>query len=541
MTVSGRRLMLLAITALLAAPPGQADDTDTAALIAAGKQLYREGRTAAGTPLQAAVRADVAMQGNDLACVRCHRRSGLGSSEGGVGIPPIAGPTLFMAQTASLVRDYRHGELSNITRPAYTLESLAVALRSGVNPAGRSLSPLMPRYEISDAEVAAIAAYLPTLSTSAAPGITEHELHFATIVAPDATPAQRQAMLAVMEAYFAGKNAGTRGETRRAERAPFHREWMYSAYRKWVLHEWSLSGPPAQWSEQLQRYYREQPVFAVVGGIGSGTWQPVHAFCEQQELPCLFPHLNAAPDHAERDFYSFYFSRGVQLEAAALAAHLRRSETPAIRVVQVARAGSEQLTAATALHEAMPDTITRIIDNDTRADVAYWQDLLQQTQPKILVLWLKADDLEELLAGTMPALPQALYLSSTLLPEPGALPSAPAGTSIHLLHPYQLPGRETRQARFHIWARQAGVSLQDLRLQSDAYFAVTLAGEALMHIRGNLSREYFIERIEHMTDSMIYTSSYPRLSLAPGQRYAAKGSYVWRLDEDAANAEWIVP
>jgi cytochrome c553 len=513
-----------------------------AEMVAAGKQLYRDGHTVEGKQLKAAVHNDVPLQATDLACANCHRRSGLGSSEGGIGIPPIAGTTLFMTQSTSLVRDYQKGELSNISRPAYTLQTLARALREGITASGRPMLPLMPRYQVSDDDVAALAAYLKTLSGTSAEGLTEHDIHFATIITPAATSEARAAMLDVMNAYVAGKNAGTRGETRRAERAPFHREWMYSAYRKWVLHEWTLRGPEESWGAQLEEYYRQQPVFAVLGGIGQGDWKPVHEFCEQYEMPCLFPHLTAAPSQAERDFYSIYFSRGLLLEAEVLAAHLRRHGHSAARVLQVLRPTPDAMAAAATLRRVLSLAgEDHIINAHDIVDSTYWRQLLQQTQPDILVLWLHADDLAALTSGNASFHhPTVTYLSSTLLPAVDHAAIAGSG-QVYLLHPFQLPGENRKLERFRIWARQAGVQISDLRLQADAYFVATLLGEALMHIRGNLSREYLIERIEHMTDSMLYTSTYPRLGLAPAQRYAAKGAYVWRIDQEPDQAEWIVP
>jgi cytochrome c553 len=535
---------LAALTAallLLAVLPSKAATLPdvSAEQIAAGKRLYREGRTGDGTLLRAAVRSDVAMRGAGLACTNCHRRSGLGSSEGGIGIPPIAGNTLFMAQSNNLVRNYSQGELSNISRPAYTLQTLARALREGINSSGAPMSPLMPRFDLSDADIAAVAAFLRTLSAAPAEGITEHEMHFATVLTPDATPAEREAMLEVMKAYFVRKNAGTRGETRRAERAPFHKEWTYSAYRKWVLHEWTLSGPPATWDKQLDAFYRKQPVFVLLGGIGRGEWQPVHDFCERRELPCLFPHLNAPPPHAERDFYSVYFSRGLRLEAEALAAHWRRNGHDGETLLQVYRAGADREAAVALLRAAVPGGEDHRIAAGDTPDAAYWKRLLRRVQADRVVLWLEAQDLDGVAALEDGAhAPAAIYASSTLLPDPALLP---AMQRLHLLHPYQLPGQERQLARLRVWAKQAGIQPRELRVQADAYFAVTLAGEALMHIRSNLSRDYLIERIEHMTDSMLYTSTYPRLSLAPGQRYAAKGAYIWHLAADADTAQWVVP
>ena len=77
--------------------------------------------------------------------MNCHRRSGWGTVEGQVTTPPIAGSWLFNPATLGAaqmtVRTTGPG-----TRPAYDDPSLGRALRDGVDPAGRALSPTMPRY-----------------------------------------------------------------------------------------------------------------------------------------------------------------------------------------------------------------------------------------------------------------------------------------------------------------------------------------------------------------------------------------------------------
>jgi hypothetical protein len=65
-----------------------------------------------------------------------------------------------------------------------------------------------------------------------------------------------------------------------------------SGRRPWRLHTWTLHGPPPTWPAQLARHLREQPVFALLSGIGR-EWAPVHAFCEAEGLPCLFPNTDA--------------------------------------------------------------------------------------------------------------------------------------------------------------------------------------------------------------------------------------------------------
>ena len=56
---------------------------------AAGETLYRRGLLPSGEPLRAIREGNATVQGRDAACVSCHRRSGLGSTEGQITIPPI--------------------------------------------------------------------------------------------------------------------------------------------------------------------------------------------------------------------------------------------------------------------------------------------------------------------------------------------------------------------------------------------------------------------------------------------------------------------
>jgi hypothetical protein len=59
-------------------------------------------------------------------------------------------------------------------------------------------------------------------------------------------------------------------------------------------------------------------------------------------------------------------------------------------------------------------------------------------------------------------------------------------------------------------------------------------------------RDYLIERLEMGLDHRVLTGYYPRLSLAPGQRFASKGGYFVRFTEPqgtrvAATTPWITP
>ncbi len=101
---------------LLAAVGGQLTATDVAsaqaapvsdagsdaAQLALGQRIYREGIGASGQPLKAVGAAQTALADKDVACAKCHRRSGYGTSEGRFAIRPIIGPALRQEQTAAV-------------------------------------------------------------------------------------------------------------------------------------------------------------------------------------------------------------------------------------------------------------------------------------------------------------------------------------------------------------------------------------------------------------------------------------------------------
>ncbi|HEX7184229.1 MAG TPA: SCO family protein [Thermoanaerobaculia bacterium] len=536
-----------------------------------GRRIYREGLVPSGEPLRARLPEDVELAGPHLACSSCHRRSGFGASEGGTLVPPVTGPLLFeprRLERADLFREL-YQEVQSKTyearvrdprlRPAYTGASLAHAVRDGLDPAGRQLDSLMPRYRLSDEDMGHLTAYLRTLSAAPSPGVDAEAIHFAAVFTGGVPSAERQAMLAVMEAFFRRKNADTEGLRRHAGGSPWYKDDLAAGFRKWVLHVWDLQGPAATWRGQLEAHVREQSVFALLSG--AGEWGPVHDFCERNEVPCLFPStlLPAASPGA----YTLYLSRGLIGDAEALARYLTEPLTdkagnagPA-RVVQVYRKTEEGLAPARALRAALADRAhveDLGIAAEARIPAALRSNLgrLSGRKPAAdLVLWLNGRDVAALTA--LLAAPEALagfrqvILSYDLL-EPD-LPALPAvlRDKIRLIYPYTLPGKEGPHVfRARAWLRSRGIARTHERVQLNTWFTLSLAEHALDHLAGSFSRDFFVESVEREAEVELNPGVFPRLSLGPGQRFASKGSYVVRLDENAPGGlapvgEWIVP
>jgi hypothetical protein len=84
------------------------------------------------------------------------------------------------------------------------------------------------------------------------------------------------------------------------------------------------------------------------------------------------------------------------------------------------------------------------------------------------------------------------------------------------------------------------------RVQVDTYVACGILSETLSDMLDAFVRDYLIERVETMLGHRLSNGYYPRLSLAPGQRFASKGGYLVRFAEGqgtqvVAAGEWTVP
>ena len=498
-----------------------------------GRRIYQEGTAGGAQP----------------ACASCHRRSGFGTSEGGVYVPRVTGPALFQPRQlrrADLFRNlYQESQTSLYDarvrdprlRPAYTPETLAAAVREGRDPAGRALDPLMPRYRLSEAEMAALTAYLKGLSAAPSPGVDGETIHFATIVTAGVDPGRRDAMLDVLRAYVRWKNAETRHSAARVGSSPWYRDEFQGAYRQWELHVWELRGAAATWPAQLAAYYREQPVFAVLSGLGAGAWRPVHEFCERAEVPCLFPNTGL-PVVDPPGAYALYLSTGLTVEAQTLARYLSDFPGPIVQVYRdtdegrvPARAFRDALSAARLTDRAIPPART--------LTSAFWQRLVGETRPAVLVLWLGPEDVQAL----GPAAGRQVVLSATLLGDPEALPAGLRERAL-LTWPWALPGHEEPLIyRVRAWMRARGIARTHERLQLATWLALAVADHSLTHVVENFSRDFFVESVEEEAENALNPGLFPSLSLGPGQRFAAKGCYVVRLANGGVEAAsgWIVP
>ena len=541
-------LSLVTLTFVVYAEPPVADNAD----VELGRRIYMEGILPSGKPLQGKRQDTVQVEGATAACETCHRRSGMGSLEGNIVVSPINGGFLFATAENRPIALMDQRAPKNLTRAhePYTEASFTKVLRENVNVDGRAMNALMPKYDLSDAEVKALMAYLRQLSAEVSPGVGTDKVHFATIITPDTDPKKKDAMVSMMQASFAQRNASQQTYSGRM-RMPI--DLIPRTLRNWELVVWELQGAPDTWGAQLAENYRKQPVFAVISGLSNTTWAPVHTFCQLEKLPCMLPSVALPP--AETGYYSIYYSRGVALEADVLAKHLHNQEKNAPhRLFQVYRDNEVGQGAAQALTKALHDSGIQIENRVLSGNEpsALKAALKGVSNKDALMLWLNPADLSALNKVESQKLPAVTYVSGFLTQENYDFASKEWKPQIRVVYPYDLgekrqgseASRQGSEESLKRWLKTWQLPVVDVAFQSEVFFNLLFLTDISSQMLDNLYRDYMIERAEDMLSLGSNVSLYPHLSLARGQRFASKGAYIAHFATDGklvAESDWIVP
>jgi len=530
-------------------PAGKPPSTDKLLL---GERIYREGLLPNGEPLMAFVKGDIPVPGTAFTCVSCHLRAGIGSVEGGVYTPPTNGRTLYSPlKKIHKGVEVKFGE-DPFRRPAYTDETLVELLRYGVDPAGKVLDEVMPRYLLEDEDAAALVSYLKNLSSEFSPGVSDREIRFATVYSEDAAAVDREAMVSGIEKFLLDKNAlaNSYRNTRTQRDRMMARAMSVSREletRKLTLARWVLKGSPDTWRTQLEEYNRREPVFALLGGLVTGDWEPVHRFSEENRIPCIFPNTDY-PVISESDWYTMYISKGYHQEGESVARYLSSRNDLLQRGVtlQVVRDSLTGRTLSTAFEKnwqqlgfEKPATVY------LRKGEALTAELLTRefarVAPDAVMIWDDGTALAPLqsMAAAMKN-PPALFLSAGYLgADTFRIPEAIRDIT-YLAYPYRLPQDKVIEP---MMGGEIRFQVDDNKIARQTYALAQLLSMAVMEIKGNYYRDNLLDVIGMSMDRVV--PLYERLSFGPGQRYASKGCYVVQLGkgekpELIRKSEWVI-
>jgi len=512
--------------------------------------MYREGILPSGEPMQSIIKGDVVVQGTSFTCVSCHMTSGLGSVEGGVITTPTNGRSLYSARMQpSGIRSNMGGGMGQNKkqmqpqpppgRPAYTDMLLASVLRGGVDPSGRVLDPVMPRYKLNDQDMSTLVTYLKSLSSDVSPGVDSQTLHFATIISEDVAAELRYEQADLLDIQFSRLNEHSRDFEKRLKDPKLNRHMSKTGrllYLNLSLSRWLLKGPPETWRSQLEEYYKKEPVFALLGGTVAGDWKPRHDFSEAHKLPCLFPQTDF-PVVSEVDSYTMYLSKGYYQEGEGIARYINRTNESkgGNSTLQIVRESDEGRALAAGFDAAWQDmghqpAVTLRLKAGDVIDRENLEKLLEKYRPSALLLWDGVESVKLItVLAEMKIRPDRVFVSSSYLGKYTTSVPETIRPNVYLSYPYRLPHDEEPFETFYFGSalveNKNNAAVKKIIKQSFLLNKVFV--QLLTEMKDNFYRDYFLDVLGMLQD--MDAPLYERLSFGPGQRYASKGCYVVQL------------
>lgn len=477
-----------------------------------GKQVYTQGTSASGKEILAYIGdASLEVPGSAMACANCHGLDGKGKPEGGV-VPSNV-------TWGALTKPYAVTQAGGRTRPPYTERALALAVTRGLDPAGNKLLNVMPRYQMSDEDLADLVAYIKRVGLDPDPGVTEDAINVGTILPSRADLAgQGQAIQAATKAYFDDINS---------------RGGIYN--RKVVLKSVLTGDTPQATSDRVRQFIEDEHVFALTGAFIAGADRELAALAEQMEVPLVGPLTLYPQAGRPLNRHVFYILPGVEQQARALASFAcRQSEGKRQSAAVVSPDDEMSAGVAEAVKDQLgkggcdaPQTYSyRRAGFDAAASA---RELSRAGRAAVFFLGTGEEALAFMAEAEKLGWSPQVYL-------PGA--NAGAGVfgaphsfsgKIFLSFPTS-PADQTPEgvAEFRALAAKYALPEHHLAAQLSAFAAAKVLVEGLKRAGRDVSREKLVETLEGLEG--YGTGLTPALTYGPNRRIGADGAYVITVD-----------
>ena len=295
-TTAARKSLPAIAASLLACSPGLLIAGASAAVEltdaeARGKLIYTKGQSQSNRVIRAYIGGAEAPSSADiLPCIQCHGEYGRGI---GIVSPAIDWATLGNAE------GHQHEKRSH---GPFDETSLVEAIRRGVDPAGNDFEVTMPKYIMTDEDMADLVAYLKVIGLEEDPAIVQGRIRIGTVLPVEGQHAGLgAAMRNTIEAVFSEVNASGGVHGRELEL---------------VVGGWGGNVDPQIWA--AHDLVAKEPVMALVSPYLPDYEAELEALANDKELPVIGPYTALPPSGDGENRFSFYLLAGLELQAEAL-------------------------------------------------------------------------------------------------------------------------------------------------------------------------------------------------------------------------------
>jgi ABC-type branched-subunit amino acid transport system substrate-binding protein len=513
--ISTRRVVAALLTASIVQLAGTALAPTSAAIAgelssseARGKHIYTKGESPDRRVITARLqRTESAAPAAIIPCISCHGTDGRGSDDE-VAVAPLE----IDWRSLSAPEGHRHEQRAH---GPFDEATVARAIIAGVDPDGNSLDAMMPRYNISDEDMADLIAYLKVIETQLDPGLSESRIRLGTVLPMEGQLAGvGRAIRDTLEAYFDTVNGSGGIHGRRLEL---------------VVAPWGKNDDPAIW--QARDLLAAEPLFAIVSSHLPGYDAELAALAGEQQIPLIGPYTFFPPENGDHYGYGFYLLSGLAQQAEALVdAAVARLDPKASRLAVVHPLLQSFDTLADAVrqragHYKLEPVVTSTYALNAFDAGATVSTLIDARADAVVFLGSAAEFVQfGHAAERLGWQPLLLAPASLAEREVFDLPASFGGSV--LLSYSTLPSDYSAAgaAEFEQLHDDYEFDYQHSAAQIAAYTAARLLVEGLERAGRALSRERLLHALERL-DSF-HAGLVPPLSYGPNRRIGSLGAYI---------------
>ena len=468
-----------------------------------GRHIYTHGESPSGRVIRFMDQStETPASASILPCIQCHGADGRGVTDLG---PAIGWDALIYPEGHQhLLR--RHGPFDEA--------SFGTAIRDGLDPGGNRLQPTMPRYTMAAEDLADLVAYLKRIGAGTDPGLSASYVRIGTVL-PTTGPlaGAGKAIRDVLDAYFAGLNAGGGIHGRRVEL---------------VVGTYGDDDVPSYWA--ARDFVAKEPLFALVASYLPGYEEEFSSLAAERQIPLIGPNNLLSGDQGGQ--YAFFVEPSLAEQAhALLISGLEDEKRPRLALVYPAIDGFGSL--AEALRDRASEAGARLL----LLPYAPGGFNAQGTSERLagagidgVVFLGSAGELIELARASDRTGRQPTLLAPASLAERAAF-EVPASYEGRIYLSYaSLPADRTESGvrLFEDLHRDFGLDYDNSLAQVSAFSAARVLVEGLQRAGRDLSRERLIESLEGLRD--FRSGLVPAVTYGPRRRIGASGAYILHVD-----------
>lgn len=489
---------------------------------ARGRRIYFAGED--GTTDEVGVSlggvGEVAAPATAFACASCHGERGEGGREGGLTPPPLTWEVLAAPRVSSI---------TGKRRGPYDEASLKRSIRHGRSPSGELLHPAMPRYHMTERQIAGLVSYLKVLGTDADadPGVTARAIKVGAALPlsgprADIGVAARQ----TLTAYFDEINAQGGIYGRRIE--PIFED---------------SNGDAAGTLSATRKLIEQHGVFALVGSFEPSGDDATGEYLKRQAVTLVGP-LTLSPKPSPLPNASIFYllpttadqARTLveyvraEIERAAVARGAGTAEGGARLALVAEDGGLNREAAAAALSQALARRMS-VKELSYKAGEFSANGIvgeLASVKPEYIFFFGGPRELVSLSRALDEAGLEAKVAGLALTVGGASLELPPSRAARTLLaYPTPPPGGEGF-AEFVALLRRSNAGTGQVAFRAMSYGAAKTFVEALKMGERHLSRAGLVRALENLDG--FETGVLPPLSFGTNRRVGASGAYVVGVD-----------